>query len=85
MGAHTQAVGIGDSWTRYLAEVGRVALLEPDEVRELAHRVEALLREVSPTIFPEATAAELFALPEQPPFGQVGIDVFFYASCRPTR
>lgn len=40
MGAHTQAVGIGDSWTRYLAEVGRVALLAPDEVRELAHSVE---------------------------------------------
>ncbi|HLL49713.1 MAG TPA: hypothetical protein VK356_03505 [Thermomicrobiales bacterium] len=55
-----------------------------DEGVELAQRVEALLREVSPTIFPEATAAELFALPEQPPFGQVGIDIFFYAGCRPT-
>jgi RNA polymerase sigma factor (sigma-70 family) len=40
MGAQTAVVGIGDSWTRYLAEVGRVALLEHDEVRELAHRIE---------------------------------------------
>ena len=50
----------------------------------LAQRVESLLREVSPAIFPEATAAELFALPNQPPIGQVGIDIFFYAGCQPT-
>jgi hypothetical protein len=51
----------------------------------LARRVEALLREMAPTIFTEATAAELFALPNQSPFGQVGIDIFFYAGCQPTR
>ncbi len=50
----------------------------------LARRVESLLREVAPALFPEATAAELFALPNQPPMGQVGIDIFFYAGCQPT-
>jgi hypothetical protein len=49
----------------------------------LAQRVESLLREVAPAIFTEATAAERFALPNQPPFGQVGIDIFFYAGCQP--
>ena len=49
----------------------------------LARRVEALLREMAPTIFTEATGAELFALPNQPPVGQVGIDIFFYAGCQP--
>jgi hypothetical protein len=49
----------------------------------LAQRVETLLREMWPTIFTEATGAELFALPNQPPFGQVGIDIFFYAGCQP--
>ena len=47
-------------------------------------RVERLLREEAPAIVTEATAAELFALPNQPPFGQVGIDIFFYAGCQPT-
>jgi hypothetical protein len=50
----------------------------------LAQRVESLLREAAPAIFTEATAAERFALPNQPPFGQVGIDIFFYAGCQPT-
>ena len=50
----------------------------------LAQRIELLLREVSPAIFTEATAAELFALPDQPPLGQVSIDIFFYAGCQPT-
>jgi len=50
----------------------------------LARRVEALLREIAPTIVTEATGAELFALPNQPPIGQVGIDIFFYAGCQPT-
>jgi hypothetical protein len=49
----------------------------------LAQRVESLLREVAPAIFTEATAAERFALPNQPPFGQVGNDIFFYAGCQP--
>ena len=30
----------GDSWPRYLDEIGRVPLLEPDEVSDLAHRIE---------------------------------------------
>jgi hypothetical protein len=50
----------------------------------LAQRVEALLRGGWPAIFTEATGAELFALPNQPPFGQVSIDIFFYAGCQPT-
>jgi hypothetical protein len=50
----------------------------------LAQRVELLLREEAPAIVTEATAAEHFALPNQPPFGQVGIDIFFYAGCQPT-
>jgi len=50
----------------------------------LAQRVEQLLREQAPAIVTEATAAERFALPNQPPFGQVGIDIFFYAGCHPT-
>jgi hypothetical protein len=50
----------------------------------LARRVEVLLRATAPAIFTEATGAELFALPNQSPFGQVGIDIFFYAGCQPT-
>jgi hypothetical protein len=50
----------------------------------LAQRVETLLREGWPAIFTETTGAELFALPNQPPVGQVGIDIFFYAGCRPS-
>jgi hypothetical protein len=50
----------------------------------LAQRVELLLREGWPAIFTETTGAEVFALPNQPPFGQVGIDIFFYAGCQPT-
>ncbi len=50
----------------------------------LAQRVETLVREVSPMTFTEATGAELFALPNQSPPGQVGIDIFFYAGCQPT-
>lgn len=49
----------------------------------LAQRIESLLREVAPAIVTETTGAELFALPNQPPFGQVGIDIFFYAGCQP--
>lgn len=54
-----------------------------DEGVALAQRIEALLREVAPTMFTDTTGAELFALPNQPPFGQVGIDIFFYAGCLP--
>ena len=50
----------------------------------LAQRVESLLREDWPAIFTEATGRELFALPDQPPFGQVSIDLYFYAGCQPT-
>ena len=50
----------------------------------LAQRVETLLREGWPAIFTETTGAELFALPNQPPSGQVGIDIFFYAGCQPS-
>lgn len=50
----------------------------------LAQRVETLLREEWPAIFTETTGAERFALPNQPPFGQVSIDIFFYAGCEPT-
>ena len=49
----------------------------------LAQRVETLLREGWPAFFTETTGAELFALPNQPPVGQVGIDIFFYAGCQP--
>lgn len=31
---------VADSWTRYLNEIGRIALLTPDEVAELAHAIE---------------------------------------------
>jgi hypothetical protein len=54
-----------------------------EEGVDLARRVESLLREVAPAVVTEETAAELFALPNQPPFGQVGVDIFFYAGCRP--
>ena len=50
----------------------------------LAQSVETVLREGWPETFTEATGAELFALPNEPPFGQVGIDIFFYAGCQPT-
>ena len=41
MGVQTVAgVSVGDSWTRYLGELGRVPLLEPQQVSELAHRIE---------------------------------------------
>ena len=54
-----------------------------EEGVDLAQRVETVLREVSPSIFTESTGAERFALPNQPPFGQVSIDIFFYAGCEP--
>ena len=54
-----------------------------EEGVDLAQRVESLLREGWPTTFTETTGAELFALPNQPPFGQVTIDIFFYAGCLP--
>ena len=50
----------------------------------LAQRFETVLRQEWPTIFTEATGAELFALPNEPPFGRVSIDNFFYAGCLPT-
>ena len=50
----------------------------------LAQRFETMLREERPTIFTEATGVELFALPDQTPFGRVSIDIFFYAGCQPT-
>ena len=51
----------------------------------LAEQIETLLREGWSALFTEATGAELFALPNQPPFGQVSIDIFFYAGCLPAR
>ena len=50
---------------------------------ELARRVEALLREVRPEVFTEATGVELFALPNTQPFGEASIDIFFYSGCQP--
>jgi len=55
-----------------------------EEGVDLAQRVESLLREGWLDLFTEATGAELFALPNQPPFGQVSVDIFFYAGCQPT-
>ena len=60
---------------------GNAPLIE--EGVDLARRVESLLREGWPAIFTETTGAELFALPNQPPIGQVTIDIFFYAGCLP--
>ena len=34
------AANVGDSWTRYLGELGRVPLLEPEQVSALAHSIE---------------------------------------------
>ena len=49
----------------------------------LAERIEALLREFWSDIFTEATGAERFAQPNVQPFGEVQIDIFFYAGCEP--
>ncbi len=40
MSARTEEAPVADSWTRYLGEMGTVALLEPEQVSELAHRIE---------------------------------------------
>jgi hypothetical protein len=50
---------------------------------QLARRVDALLREYWPDIFTEATGAELFALPNEQPFGEATVDIFFYSGCQP--
>lgn len=49
----------------------------------LAERIEELLREFWPDIFTEATGSEQFAQPDVPPFGEVQVDIFFYAGCEP--
>jgi hypothetical protein len=49
----------------------------------LAESIETLLRQFWPDIFSAATAAERFALPNEQPFGQVNIDIFFYTGCQP--
>lgn len=54
-----------------------------EEGVDLAQRVEMVLREEWPTTFTESTGAERFALPNQPPFGEVTIDIFFYSGCQP--
>jgi hypothetical protein len=48
-----------------------------------AERIEALLREFWPDIFTDTTGAERFAQPNVQPFGEVQIDIFFYAGCQP--
>jgi RNA polymerase primary sigma factor len=40
MNLRTAAAAGGDSWTQYLAEMGKVPLLEPDQVKDLAHSIE---------------------------------------------
>ncbi len=50
---------------------------------DLAERIEDLLREFWPDIFTEATGSEQFAQPNVQPFGEVQIDIFFYAGCEP--
>jgi hypothetical protein len=49
----------------------------------LAQSVDVLLREFWPDIFPTSTGAEFFALPNEEPYGQVDIDIFFYSGCEP--
>lgn len=49
----------------------------------LAERVSALLREVRSDVFTADTGEELFALPNEPPSGEAGVDVFFYSGCQP--
>ena len=50
---------------------------------QLARRVDALLREYWPDIFTPATGSELFALPNEEPFGEATVDIFFYSGCQP--
>jgi hypothetical protein len=54
-----------------------------DQGIRLAHRVDDLLRQGWPQIFTPSTGSEVFALPNEPPAGQVSIDIFFYSGCRP--
>ena len=54
-----------------------------DQGISLAERTSALLRDSFPDIFSDSTGEELFALPNDQPFGEVGIDIFFYSGCQP--
>jgi hypothetical protein len=54
-----------------------------EEGVNLARRVDELLGEVRPEVFTEATGVEHFALPNEPPFGEVTMDIFFYSGCQP--
>lgn len=60
---------------------GKAATIEQGV--QLAERVDALLREFWPDIADESTGAEHFALPNEQPFGEVSIDIFFYSGCEP--
>jgi hypothetical protein len=54
-----------------------------EEGVELARRVDALLGEVRSDVFTDDTGVEHFALPNEPPFGEVTMDIFFYSGCQP--
>ena len=49
----------------------------------LASRTNELLRAAWPAIFDTTTGSEVFALPNEPPAGEVSIDIFFYSGCLP--
>jgi len=50
---------------------------------DVASRVGELLNEVRPDVFTEATGFQHFALPNEPPAGEVSMDIFFYSGCQP--
>jgi hypothetical protein len=51
---------------------------------DLARTIPELLWDVRPEMFTEDPELEFFALPNQPPYGEVTIDIFFFAGCEPT-
>jgi hypothetical protein len=54
-----------------------------EEGVDLARRTNDLLRADWPEIFDAQTGVEVFALPNEPPAGEVSIDIFFYSGCLP--
>jgi hypothetical protein len=54
-----------------------------DQGVTLAERTDTILRQFWPDIFNSGTGAEHFALPNEQPAGEVGIDIFFYSGCQP--
>jgi hypothetical protein len=50
---------------------------------DVAQAVDDLLRQFWPDIFSQNTGTEVFALPNEQPFGEVTIDIFFYSGCTP--